>query len=241
MLYLCLQLPHRSESQEAKEMYAAIWAIWFCHTLYPPHIEILKNALEVLTKFSTNPEAWVSPENPLGRVVKFATAASFRDITKHWEQWNAEQPKNIPSVEEMVENRRKFLTCLHKMPMLNIVSKYPELCLVHLLGLSGEIISESRQQSMEADLASFLKMGTVFVEDYLNLSEEEDWKTTPNITFFDGTCNAMENNPFYGLVPFLGFFHTFVFSPKDCFARPTLPAHLPTSCLSRMTSSKSIH
>ena len=216
MLYLCLQLPHKVESQEGRLLCAAIWAISFCHTLRPPHVEILKKALEVLTRFSTSREAWVSPDNPLGQIVKFATPQSFHDITRHWREWSSDQPKNAPTVEKMKQFRNTFLSSLHQVPLTDVMSTYPEQCIRQLLGLSADQISEKRRQKMQADLASFLELGSVFVEDILNLSGEEDTQTTANVTFFDGTTGAMHNNPFYGLVPYLRFFHSFLFSPNDC-------------------------
>ena len=216
MLYLCLQLPHKVESEEGKLLCAAIWAISFCCTLYPPHVEVLKKALGVLMKFSTDPEAWASPENPLGKMVRFTTPDSFKNITCHWERWSAQQPKNVPSEEEMAESRKRFLECLHKMPMWKLVREYPEQTLTHHMGLSADVIPRAQQRKMQADFGSFLKTGTVFVEDTLNLAVEEGWTTAPNVTFFDGTSIAMKNNPFYGCAPFCGFFHTFVFSPTDC-------------------------
>ena len=216
LLHLCLQLPHKVECEEGKLLCAAIWAISFCCTLYPPHVSILKKALEALMKFSADPEAWASPENPLGQIVRFTTPDSFKDVTRHWERWSAEQPDNVPTKEEMIESRKSFLECLHKMPMMSVVRDYPEESLTHLMGLSADVIPRATQRKMQADFGSFLKTGAVFVENTLNLSEDEEWQTVPNITFFDGTRVAMKNNPFYGCVPFLGFFHTFVFSPTDC-------------------------
>lgn len=216
LLYLCLQLPNQIESLEAKQMYAAVWAISFCHTLYPPHLAVLKSALGVLVKFSSDPNAWESPENPLRRIVIFMTPEAFKVISGHWKQWSAEHPRNVPTLKDIADLRRKFLTCLHKMPMQNVISTYPDERLTHMMGLSADIIPESTQKSMKTDFAQFLKSGTVFVEDTLGLCMEKTWQPTPNVTFFDGTKNAMANNPFYGQVPFPGFFHTFLFSPKDC-------------------------
>ena len=216
LLYLCLQLPHKIECEEGKLLCAAIWAISFCHTLHTPHVEILNNALDVLTKFSSTPDEWASPNNPLGRIVKFTNPKSFHDISRHWKQWSTDRPKNVPTVTKIKDLRTSFLSCLHKMPLVSLVSKYPEQCLTRLLGLSADVIPKKRQTKMADDFVEFLETGTVFVEDMLDLAEDKAGPTTPNVTFFDGTSAVVMNNPFYGLVPFLGFFHSFVFSPSDC-------------------------
>ena len=216
MLYLCLQLPEKTEGQEAKEMISAIWAIWFCHELGPPHVEILKSALGALTKYAVSPKAWVSPENPLGKIVKFTTQNSFRDIVQHWGQWNKSEPKNVPTVERLEAERKKFLQRLHKMPVPKMMTWYPRSCLTLLLGLTEDNIADSKKDKMEADFCSFLESGSVFAEPLLNLTTEKERLMTPNVTFFDGSDSTMSNNPFYGLVPFLGFFHSFFFSPKEC-------------------------
>lgn len=217
MLYLCLQLPHKIESREGRLLCAAMWSISFNHTLKSKHVEILESALEALVNFSGSIEAWSSSENPLGKIVKFRNLDSFRSITRHWKRWSLDRStSNLPSIEEMVDLRTSFIVCLHKTAISEILSTYAEDCLSRLLGLSSDVIPEKTKKLMAADITNFLNNGSVSVEETLSLGDEENGKIIPNVTFFDGTQTAMQNNPFYACVPYLGFTQSFVFSQRDC-------------------------
>lgn len=57
-LYLCLRMPE--DDRHIKKWLCGIWAIWFCHELYPEHIEVLDDSLRVLCRYS---DAWSSECN----------------------------------------------------------------------------------------------------------------------------------------------------------------------------------
>ena len=216
VLYLCLELPEKTEGVEGREWLAAIWAIWSCHELCPQHSEVLGGALEGLMKYSVTPKAWASPENPLGRIVKFTTPRSFQEIVKHWGQWSRGGVGNVPTVQNMRDERKKWVERCHDMSLSKFVTKEAESCIQQMLGVSASA-ADSRKAKMEADFGLFLQTGSVFAENTFNLPDgEEEAHTQPNITFYDGSPDSITDNPFYELVPYQAFFHTFLFSPKEC-------------------------
>ena len=66
-LHLCLQLP--DDHAEKKNWLCAMWAIWYCHELYPRHLNILDASLKTLLIFSESTERWCREDNPLNRPV----------------------------------------------------------------------------------------------------------------------------------------------------------------------------
>lgn len=218
MLYLCMELPEKTEGVEGREWLAAIWAIWSCHELCPQHSEVLGSALEGLMKYSATLKVWASPENPLGRIVKFTTPRSFQEIVRHWREWSRGEVENTPTVPTMKDERRKWVERCHDMTLSKFVTREVELCVQQMLNVSASAM-DSRKSKMEADFGSFLQSGSVFAETTFNLPDEEEeggTHTQPNITFYDGSPSSVTDNPFYELIPYQAFFHTFLFSPKEC-------------------------
>ena len=50
------------EESELKKWLSGMWAIWYCHELYPDHDELLYDSLDALCKYS---EDWSNSDNPL--------------------------------------------------------------------------------------------------------------------------------------------------------------------------------
>jgi hypothetical protein len=213
MLHLCLQLPHKIESEEGRLLCAAIWAIFYSVTLRPPHVRVLKDAVAALSRFSSSLEAWASPENPLGKIVKFRNEETFTAVARHWGRWSEDKPNHVPYLEFQQELRFSFLS---KKSIFNKLDSYTEQCVTYLLGLCSDSVPMKTQQQMREEFSEFLQKGVTFAEDMLQLPVGEDWETTPNVTFYDGTAHTKIHNPFYGLIPFLGFFHSLRFSPSGC-------------------------
>ena len=215
MLHLCLQLPHKVETEEGRLLCAAIWAIFFSCTLRPAHVRVLKDAVTALSQFGTSLEAWASPQNPLGKIVKFRNEETFRAIVKQWVRWSEDKPAQVPSLEIQQEFRLSFVTTNHTIPVADIMTTYTEQCVTYLLGLCADSVPMKTQRRMHDEFSVFLQTGVTFAEDMLQLPVENR-KTVPNVTIYDGTSHTIIHNPFYTRVPFLGFFHSFLFSPSGC-------------------------
>ncbi|CAI8054987.1 hypothetical protein GBAR_LOCUS30006 [Geodia barretti] len=213
MLHLCLQLPHKIENEEGRLLCAAIWAIFYSVTLRPPHVRVLKDAVTALSQFTSSLEAWASPENPLGKIVKFRNQETFTAVAGHWRRWSEDKPNHVPYLEFQQELRFSFLS---KKSLFNDLNGYTEQCVTYLLGLCSDSVPMKTQQQMREEFSAFLQKGVTFAEDMLQLPVGEDWETTPNVTLYDGTSHTKIHNPFYALVPFLGFFHSLLFSPSGC-------------------------
>ena len=216
MLHLCLQLPQKLESQEGRLLCAAIWAIFYCSTLQPPHLQVLREAARSLSRFGRSLEAWNSSENPLGRVVRFRDKETFVAIARHWKRWDEPHPKGVPPVMAMADFRADFLCLLHLSSMSHIMARYSERCLTYMLGLSADVFPLPVQRRMKEEFFNFIQSGSAFAEDVLELPVHSDFAPATNLTFFDGSPHSKIHNPFYGQIPFLGFFHSFLFSPSHC-------------------------
>ena len=215
LLYLCLNFPEKTEGMEAREWLAAVWAISFCLALCPHHVRVLKKALVVLTKFSATPKAWALPENPLGRFVKFASADSFSAISQHWFQWKEGCGRNVCSLEQMRKEREACLEHVFMTPVSMFLPTESKAIVDNMVGIPFNTIADSRRSKMEADVVSFFEMGTPFAEASLNLPDSEG-ALQVNVTFFEKLPHGIMNSPFYALIPFQGFFQTFLYSPKEC-------------------------
>lgn len=85
ILFLCLQLPE--EVLEKKKWLSAMWAIWYCHELYPCHVEMLDSTLKTLLSFSDSIEQWSSMDNPLYSHVQFTSSFCLSEVAKMWNMW----------------------------------------------------------------------------------------------------------------------------------------------------------
>ena len=214
MLYLCLQVPHKMESQQGRLICAAIWAIFYCHSLKPPHLEILRDSAKILSLLGASIETWRSPANPLGKMVRFKDRETLSAVARHWKRWVEPRAKGVPPVSAVGEFRAKYLSLLHMTSLGNVVQRISERCVPHLVGVSAE--GGRTQVRMREEMGSCVESGSPFAEEVLELPVDPQWESTTNLTFFDEAPQTKQYNPFYGQVPYLGFFHSFLFSPSNC-------------------------
>ena len=215
LLYLCLNLPEKTEGMEAREWLAAVWAISYCLALRPQHVRVLRKALVVLTKFSATLKAWALPENPLGRFVKFASADSFVAISQHWFEWREGCGQSVCLLEQMRKEREACLERVFLTPVSVFLPIESKAIVDNMLGVPFNSISDPKRSKMEADVVSFFETGPPFAEASLNLPDGED-ALQVNVTFFEKLPDDIIETPFYALIPFQGFFQTFLYSPKEC-------------------------
>ena len=216
ILQLCLQLPHKIDSEEGRYMCAAVWAICYNPTLRPPHLPILKKALSELLRYGCALDVWYCPENPLGRIVKFSNEKTFNAVVRHWVIWSEDSPSYVPTVVRLQELRYSFLMLQHAESMRYVVNAFSEQCVAYLLGLTADTVPKKTQRVMWEEFANFLQLSLAYAEEMLELPVDKDWEPKVNPTFFDGSSHTWKHSPFYGRVPFFGFFHSFLFTPSGC-------------------------
>ena len=197
-LYLCIQLPHQLESR--KKWLCAMWAIWYCHELHSQHQEILDDSLRVLLRYSNSLDLWACSENPLGRLVKFASPASLADISQTWKTW-LERKVAINSVQEMHFSRMHMIL-QHK--------NNNNLFLTTATTILGDDTSGEKNDLRKQEMMGYVVKGNCYAENVLNLRESNS-PTTINLTLYEGTSGKYSLH--YESMPFSGYHHTVEFSP----------------------------
>ena len=109
-LLLCLQMP--SDKEGKKRWVSAIWAIWFCHELFPDHERVLDFALSSLLQYSKSSETWASSDNPLCSVVYFTSPRTLHQVRQMWIMWHT-RDIGVNSVKKM---KNKLLINLFLIP-----------------------------------------------------------------------------------------------------------------------------
>lgn len=203
-LYLCIHLPQ--EEMELKKQLCGLWAIWFCHELYPDHNELLHKSLQALIKYSDD---WSSKDNPLYPLVKFSSPTTSCEVGKVWKMW-LHLSVSGASVEEMHSFRKTSF--LKFDPFLQF-----EASAVNFVEQSAEITSEKLPFSKDSEakkleVIKYMEKGSVDAERLFGLLAPVT-KTFVNVTFFDREDGSY--NLYCQSLPFKCFFHSVKFLKRN--------------------------
>ncbi|SMN01944.1 hypothetical protein SPONN_222 [uncultured Candidatus Thioglobus sp.] len=174
-IYMCLQLP--SSEGDRKKWLSAMWAIWYCHELYPQHKKILEDSLKFLLKYSKSLSAWACFDNPLHNIVCFTSPSVFADISQVWKSWLG---RGGVSVNQMHSSRNMEF---HRSGLLDRMSEYtsePSVLLSSIL--SGETASIETYEIPEVIV--YIKSGNCYAEYVFDITLLNSSVTT-NQTLFE--------------------------------------------------------
>lgn len=204
LLYLCLTMPKDHEG--IKKWLSSVWAIWFCHELYPQHNKLLHDSLYALCMYSKD---WTGKSNLLHPMVKFSSDATFNEVCRMWKMW-LEHDVDAPSVRAMHLARQT------EFQVRSWSSQFNE-------GASGfvedstEIPFEDCQDAGKlcagkAEVLAYLKSGSNYAEKVLGF-ELPQKKTIVNLTLFEK--EDWKYTLHYRSLPFSCFFHSVEFSAEQ--------------------------
>ncbi len=197
-LYLCLHLPE--EENNLKKWLSGLWAIWYCHELYPEHNKLLNDSLRVLCKYSND---WSNKDNSLYPLVKFSSPTTLNEVGKVWKMWLHRKIK-VASVQEMHSSRKaNFLKYDDFFQLDANASAFVE--------DNTEIPFEKSLHSdvQKSEVLAYVEKGSVYAEMVLDLHFPIIEPSFVNVTFFereDGTYTLH-----YRSLPFRCYFHTVEF------------------------------
>ena len=204
-LHLCFQLP--DDHAEKKNWLCAMWAIWYCHELYPHHLNILDASLKTLLTFSESTERWCRKDNPLHRLVQFTSPICLSEVADVWTMWLNKGVSTV-SVRNMYESRNQLLS--HS--IIDISEYCTNLSKIYsrVHGDEDEVVAR-KGAARAPEVRSYLEVGSCYAEDVVDLDLPKKSKSKVNLTMYerqDGeyTCH-------YGLMPFQGYYSTIEFSP----------------------------
>ena len=212
-LALCIQLPQ--EDAEKKKHLCAMWAIWYCHELYPNHNKLLNSALEMVVNFSSSLEQWSSQSNPLHKIVQFTSSSTLDEVAKLWKMWFFRKVQ-VKSKDSMLKERSLW--------QKSKSFSNEELKLrVRILYVFHNPIMEAEYDVVES--SDYKETGNCYAEEVLDIPLPRNANTEINLTMFereDGKYTAH-----YNLYPFEGYFHSHQFTDKFFdrikeFAKPKL-------------------
>ena len=204
-LYMCLHLPEAS--MDRMKWLSAMWAIWYCHELYPHHLDILDTSLKTLLSFSYSIEVWSKKENPLHSLVCFNSSSCLSEVSNMWNLW-LHKAMNVTSNKKMHESRNQLQS-----KMIKDKSEHSlNLSKCHTL-IYGDVeqVAKLKAAGRAPEVISYLDIGSCYAEHVIGLKLGKT-QTKINLTMYekpDGiyTCH-------YGLVPFECYYHTIEFSPQ---------------------------
>ena len=224
-ILLCIQLPENPEDR--KKWLSAMWAVWYCHELYPHHQEVLYNCLKSLLKFSESIEMWVNADNPLCNIVSFTSPAVLAEISQVWKLWLREEI----SVEQM-----HFSRCMELMRcgVLKNLENHASSVAYNSVFITGDdpTILSLKVKARIPEIKSYINTGNCYAENIF----EVDASTSPiatNLTLYERPAGVYTLH--YGSLPFECYYHTVEFSP-DMLKQSGVEKRL---CNSMLVSSKS--
>ena len=198
-LYLSMLLPDPGSGYERNKWLASVWSLWYNHELQPEHNEMLLSALEELCRWSVSWQEW--SKCPLGKVVKFASPATFAGVKKVWCKWQSFSK----SVEDMKLGRNHFQ--LHHMKRLLSLTREAGLKKFiegdQVLSELSLLYSPEKLATFKEEILDFLIKGSVWAEDVLGIAMASGSNTAVNPTLFE------HGNGLYTLhyvsAPYMGF------------------------------------
>ena len=204
-LHLCLQLP--DDCAEKKNWLCAMWAIWYCHELYPHHLVILDASLKTLLTFSESTERWCREDNPLHQLVRFTSSVSLSEVADVWKMW-LNKGVSIVSVRNMHESRNRLQS-----QSINDISEYcTNLSKTHTRVHGDEDEELARKGAARAsEVRSYLEVGSCYAEHVVDLDLPKKSKSKVNPTMYERQDG--EYTCYYGLIPFECYYNTIEVSP----------------------------
>jgi hypothetical protein len=209
-LYLCLRMPE--EEGDMKKWLSGMWAIWYCHELYPDHHRLLRDSLGALCKFSAD---WLSSKNPLYPMVKFTSAATLCEVHKVWKMW-LEGDVNISSVEAMHTARQSGLARHRQVLRTDAqISDYVMGCSV----IPYETPSNrDKTEAQISEVRMYCKTGSAYAENVLEVKLSGS-RTSVNFTLFERDDGKYSLH--YRSLPFSCYYQTLDFT-REVLKFPTL-------------------
>ena len=211
LLYLVMKLPSNQKSSFlVKEWLSAMWAIWYCHELWPNHVRVLKDALSVLVEWSQNTDTWQSSKgNPLGSFVDFVTAETLQKVHNTWKEW---AKKDLDSAMRILSERKQLLSQVSNGNAEAYIDLLGTADLTDFFGLLvGCSSTPAKITAMLQEHASYLRTGSAHV-DFLFGQSRKVKETVVNPTFIEREDKRYSLH--YALVPYRGYFHTVPFVPS---------------------------
>ena len=210
-LYLCLQLPE--DCLKRKQWISTMWAIWYCHELYPHHLQVLDDSLRYLLAFSDSLEQWNSKNNILHSYIQIGSSNCLTQLCRLWSMWLYKRV-SVTSVDEMQESRYR------KRTKLNDISEHCYNFTKDNIFTYGEEESSIRRKirARSPEVESYITSGSCFAEKIFHLRLTKETKCI-NLTMYERQDGLYTG--FYGLMPYICYFHTFEFSSAK------LQPHLP--------------
>ncbi len=207
-LHLCMGLP--SGVKKRKEWLSAMWAIWYCHELYPQHQSTLNNSLKVLIQHSETLDRWMSSSNPLCHLIKFTSSAVLSEISKIWKNWYHVHDTKI-SIEQMQLLRQNEL---QKRGVINSLDTYALSISSVQTFINGEcstFLAGKQINARISEVKAYTQHGNCYAEKVLNLDTSPS-STSVNLTLFERSDGMYTLH--YGSLPYSGYYHTVQFSPE---------------------------
>ena len=202
-LHLCLQLPR--DIQDQKKWICGIWAIWYCHELYPEHQKMLNDSLTVLLKYANSLTKWVNATNPLGKIVQFTSSSVLAEISKTWKTW---LEPNATSVQQMHFSRRDEL---RRHGVFDTLEGYAFSYSASTTYISGDSnVSAMHDNTRHGEVMAYTKLGNCYAENVLEF-QLATLPTSVNHTLYERPDGIYSLH--YGSMPFSGYHHTVEFSP----------------------------
>ena len=106
VLFLYLALKADKKEGSMHRLVSTMWAIWYCHQLFPEHMSVLKEALTKLLSVSDSIEAWTQESNVLRNVVVFGSPETLCNLRHFWKVWLVH---DFGSVSKLAQIRGAFL------------------------------------------------------------------------------------------------------------------------------------
>ena len=207
-LYLSMLLPDPGSGDEKNKWLASVWSLWYNHELQPEHNEMLLSALEELCRWSISWQEW--SKCPLGKVVKFASPATFAGVKKVWCKWQSFKM----SVKDMKQQRNHFQ--FYQMKKRGCQSreegltKYLEFNILLKRVLS--LYSTTTFSKIKKEYLEYLRDGFVWGETVLGIPIGSP-KTVVNPTLFEHASGMYTLH--YELTPYMGFILSFLYKKAN--------------------------
>lgn len=209
-LYLCYQLP--KDKDKKKKWLCAMWAIWYCHELYPQHQRIFDSSLKSLLKYSGSLKLWGSETNPLKDLVKFTSSVTLAKISQVWVMW-LERNLMVKSVEEMHSSRLAELRAHGE--MFNLEQEAKSFARYSTVIFSDDmkiVTSTAKFDAQVTEAKNYKLYGNCYAENVLDEVLPSD-STSVNLTLYERPDGVYTLH--YGSLPYKGYYHTVEFCPDS--------------------------
>ena len=211
-LALCIQLPQ--EDAEKKKHLCAMWAIWYCHELYPNHNKLLNSALETVVNFSSSLEQWSSQSNPLHKIVQFTSSSTLDEVAEVWKMWLFRKVQ-VKSKDSMLKERS----------MKRVKCALGENVAQKAIYLYSSPVDTTRLECGAEEASAYSRTGSCYAEEVLGIELPNETSTEANLTMYESREGKYTAH--YNLFPFEGYFHAQEFTDEFFdqikeFAKPEL-------------------